>query len=107
MAGMQPVVARTSSQLFGATLGNEHMLIGWFRDATCEPPDWNMKPVISGEDVTLTVPGSATRWQVEFYDAKTGDPNGASAQVFAQDGALVIPLSDFSDGIAFKAYAMK
>ncbi|HET6846003.1 MAG TPA: hypothetical protein VFH29_04170, partial [Anaerolineales bacterium] len=105
MSNMAPVAASTSPLLFGAALGNKGMLIGWFREAACEPPDWNVSPVISGESVTLTVPGPATRWQVDFYDPKTGDPNGASAQVFAKDGALVIPLSDFSDGIAFKAYA--
>jgi hypothetical protein len=104
MAGMTPLAASMDGTLLGAALGNENMIIGWYRDAACEPPDWPVQPVITGQSVTLTVPGSETRWQLDFYDTKTGDPNGITALVFSHEGDLVIQLPDFSDAIAFKAY---
>jgi hypothetical protein len=101
----RPIPARAGTKLVGAALGNEQMIIGWYRDAACEPPDWPSTTVPAGQEVTLTVPGSATRWQVDFYDTKSGEATGASAQLFAKDGKLVVFLPEFTDDIAFKMYA--
>lgn len=38
--------------LKGAVLGNDHRLIGWFRDARCVPLQWALREV-SGQEVTL------------------------------------------------------
>jgi hypothetical protein len=104
MAGMAPIAATAPATLLGAALGNQGTIIGWYRDARCEPPDWPVQPVPAGQAVTLTVPGPATRWQLDFYDPQTGEATGDSAQVFASDGAVVIELPDFTDDIAFKMY---
>jgi len=104
MTGMRPIPDRTSAQLLGAALGSESMIIGWYRDAASEPPDWPTEAVISDQTVTLTVPSPAASWHVEFYDTRTGQPTGASVQAIASGGALTIELPEFNDDIAFKAY---
>jgi hypothetical protein len=104
MTGFKPITARASGKIFGAALGNETMIIGWYRDASCEPPNWNLQPVISKQTVTLTVPGSAANWRVDFYDTRTGTTILTSAFVTLKGNTLTIPLPDFKDDIAFKLY---
>jgi hypothetical protein len=101
----QPLTAQSSGAIFGAVVGNEKTAIGWFRDATSEPPDWNVRPVISKQSVTIIAPGSAARWKVDFYDTKTGTHIIASALITRQDRTLTINLPDFTDDIAFKLYS--
>ena len=72
MTGFKPIAARASGKIFVAALGNGKMIIGWYRDALCEPPDWNVQPVVSKQTVTLTVFGMAPNWQVDFYSTKSG-----------------------------------
>ena len=102
MTGFKPIAARASGQVFGAALGNEESIIGWYRDASCEPPDWNLQPLVSAQTVTLTVPGTAPTWQVDFYDTGTGTDIVGSAIVTRQGNSLTITLPDFTDDIAFK-----
>jgi hypothetical protein len=106
-AGMTPISASASRELVGAALGNERMIIGWYRDAASEPPDWPTRAVMSGQTVTLNVPGSAASWTVDFYDTKTGTQLPGSSVLTAEGGKLTIQLPDFSDDIAFKAYPKK
>ena len=49
--GFAPV-ACDAPGLMGGMLGNDHRLIGWFRDAQCVPPQWTLREV-SGREVTL------------------------------------------------------
>ena len=107
MTGFKPIVAQASGKLFGAALGNEKMIIGWYRDALCEPPDWNVQPVVSKQTVTLTVSGMAPNWQVDFYSAKTGIDIISSTTVTQQAGTITITLPDFADDIAFKIHVQK
>ena len=88
MAGMAPIAAKVDGTLLGAALGNERMIIGWYRDAGCEPPDWPVDAVISGQTVTLTVPGWTLAWRVDFYDTRTGMPTGASISATRQGAAF-------------------
>lgn len=104
MTDMAPIETNAPSTLFGAALGNERMIIGWYRDSGCEPPDWPAQAVISGQAVTLTAPGSAAAWTVSFHDTKTGAPLTGTSVLTPEGGKLRIPLPDFSDDIAFKAY---
>jgi hypothetical protein len=104
MAGMAPIEARAPATLIGAALGNEGVIIGWYRDARCEPPNWPADAVVSGQTVTLTAPGAAASWQVEFYDTKTGLRLAGTSVPSSIDGKLAILLPDFSDDIAFKVY---
>ena len=71
-AGFAPLISKTTKGVWGAAVGNESSIIGWFRDAGCEPPDYKLKPVISGQSVTITVPGDAANWQVDFYSTADG-----------------------------------
>jgi hypothetical protein len=103
-AGFKPLEATFQAKITGAALGNETMVIGWFRDAGCEPPDWPLQDVISGQTVTVTVPGSAPEWTVDFYDTKTGSDVISSATVTRQGDRITITLPDFTDDVAFKMY---
>jgi hypothetical protein len=78
-------------------------MLGWFRDANCEPPDWNTQPVISGQEITISVPGSAIDWRVDFYDTETGITSTVSIRRQGINISLTLP--DFSDDIAFKMVA--
>jgi hypothetical protein len=99
-----PVPAETSADVWGAAVGNETLVLGWFRDAACEPPDWPVRK-LAGQSVTLTLPGPASQWRVDFYDTSAGTDLVSSADLSASGGSLVIPLPDFNDDIAFKLTA--
>jgi hypothetical protein len=103
-SGFQPLAAASSSGVLGAAVGNDKMVLGWFRDVKCEPPDWPLQPKISNQTVTITVPGSASNWQIDFYSTKTGIDIMSSALVSRSGGQIAITLPDFSDDIAFKLY---
>ena len=100
--GFKPLTATSTGRVWGAAVGNENSIIGWYRDAQCEPPDWNLKPVISKQTVTLTVPGSAASWKVDFYNTKDGTTILSSGTVSRKGTTITIPLPDFKDDIAFK-----
>ncbi len=93
-----------SSVITGAVIGNEKEVIGWFRDASCEPPEWNMKPMITKQNVTITVPGSNANWQIDFYNTKTGIDIIKSMTITRLGKNITISLPDFSDDIAFKMH---
>ena len=104
-SGFGPLTSTSSSGVWGAAVGNDKSVLGWFRDATSEPPDWPMKPVVSKQTVTITIPGTATNWRVDFYDTATGTTILSSTSVTRQGNAITIPLPDFHDDIAFKLYS--
>jgi len=104
-ADFKPLEATYPGKITGAVLGNEKMVIGWFRDAGCEPPNWPLQPVISGQSVVVTVPGSALEWRIDFYDTKTGTALISSSTAIRQGDVITISLPDFTDDIAFKMYA--
>ncbi|MGE5551143.1 MAG: hypothetical protein ACM3ZC_11540 [Bacteroidota bacterium] len=81
------------------------MVIGWCRDAACEPPDWKLKPVLAKQRITITVPGGAADWRVFFYETATGTGSLGSVSVTRKGKTVTIPLPDFRDDIAFKMIA--
>lgn len=97
-----PVGFPAGTKVWGAAVGNEKSVIGWFRDVDCEPPDWPLQPVISGQTVTIAVPGSASEWQIDFYDTKTGTDLLSSTITTRQGDKIFILLPEFKDDIAFK-----
>ena len=105
--GFLSLRATSTPGIWGATLGNENTVIGWYRDAGSEPPDWDIKPVVSKQSVTISVPGPASQWRVDFYDTKTGTDIIGSAEVPAGGHKVTIKLPDFTDDIAFKMYAVQ
>ena len=106
-AGFKPLMVSYSPgpKIWGAAVGSDKMVLGWFRDAACEPLEWNLQTVISKQTVTLTVPGTAANWRVDFYDTKTGTIIIGSTSVTRQGGTISVPLPDFQDDIVFKIMA--
>jgi len=105
-AGFEPLDIRfpPGTQVWGAAVGNETSAIGWLRDANCEPPDWNLQPVISGQTVSIVVPGSTPTWQVDFYSTQNGTDIVSSTTATRQGSSITISLPDFTDDIAFKMF---
>jgi hypothetical protein len=102
MTGFKPVAATTTGQLLGASLGNDHLVIGWYRDSQCEPPDWNLRRILRST-VSVAVPNPKAGWQVTFYDTRTGAPMpDVTGSVAPTNKAVVITLPDLQDDIAFK-----
>ena len=103
----QPLTSTSTSGVLGAAIGKEKMVLGWYRDATSEPPDWELQPILSKQTVTITIPGSSTNWNVDFYDTRTGIDIVGSAIVTREGAKVTITLPDFADDIAFKMYVQK
>jgi hypothetical protein len=104
-SGFQPLTTATSSDIWGAAVGDEKTVIGWYRDEDCEPPDWPLQPIPAGQTITLAVPGSAANWQVDFYDTKTGTDIVSSNMIARKGDKITLTLPDFTDDIAFKMTA--
>jgi hypothetical protein len=104
-SGFEPLTSTSSSGVWGAAVGSDKSVLGWFRDATSEPPNWVVSPKVSEQTVTITVPGTVANWRVDFYDTKTGTKILSSASVTRQGNTVTISLPDFQDDIAFKLYA--
>jgi len=104
-SGFHPLASAASSGIWGAAVGNEKMVLGWYRDATSEPPDWPLQPVVSKQAVILTVPSSAASWKMDFYSTKDGTTVLGSVSVVSKGDTLAIALPDFQDDIAFKVTA--
>jgi hypothetical protein len=84
--------------LMGALLGNDHQVIGWFRDARCIPPEWSLR-TMSGQEISIG--GPAGTWTVEFVDPLTGKVLEART-VQAGGNRLRIPLPTFQGAIALR-----
>jgi hypothetical protein len=106
-AYFQPLVSTTDSGVAGAAIGNEKRIVGWYRDAQSEPPDWKAQPILSKQKVTLTVLAVASTWTIDFYDTKTGTDITSSAVVIQKGKKVTITLPDFYDDIAFKMAVQK
>ena len=104
-SGFKPLTSTSSPAVWGAAVGNESMVLGWFRDAASEPPDWTVQTIPAGQTVTITVPGTAANWQVDFYDTSTGTTILSSTSVTRQGSTVTVTLPEFQDDIAFKMMA--
>jgi hypothetical protein len=101
----KPLTSISSQGVWGAAVGNEKMVLGWYRDAGSEPPDWTLQPVVSKQTVTITVPGKSSNWKVDFYNTTDGTTILGSDNVSQTGSTITIPLPDFKDDIAFKMTA--
>jgi len=97
-SGFQPLEVKTSSDLFGAALRNDRMVLGWFRDARCRAPDWPMRD-LDGQSVT--VPAADGHRRVHFINWRSG-LEIFSRNLDAADGAIVISLPQFEGAIVFR-----
>jgi hypothetical protein len=104
-AGFNPLSASFSDDIWGAAVGSGSVVLGWFRDASSEPPDYPQKPKLTGQSVTITVPGDFNDWKANFYSTEDGVTVLGSVDVSRNGNTITIPLPDFSGDIAFKAYS--
>jgi hypothetical protein len=104
-SGFTPLTSTSSPAVWGAAVGNESMVLGWYRDAASEPPDWNIKTIPAGKTVTITVQGKAADWQVDLYDTSTGTTILSSTSVTRHGNTVTVTLPEFQDDIAFKMMA--
>ena len=100
--GFTPLTSTSSPAVWGAAVGNESMVLGWYRDAASEPPDWNVQTIPAGKTVTITIPGTTANWQVDFYDTSTGTTILSSTSVTRQGSTVTVTLPEFQDDIALK-----
>lgn len=103
-SGFQPITATSSAGVWGAAIGNDTMILGWYRDSASEPPDWKTLPNLSKQTVSITVPGTATEWRVNFYNTGTGTDIISTTLVTRKSDRVTITLPDFTDSIAFKLF---
>lgn len=101
--GFRPLEATISPGLKGAAIGNERCVLGWFRDASCTPPEWAVRPV-RGASVSIETAGKAQGWRVEFHETTLGHPLSAAA-VSAREGKVTVALPPFEGSIAIKMRA--
>jgi len=102
-AGFRPIEASPTDGMTGAALGHEGLVLGWFRDVQCAPPDWPVRPV-EGEAVILTVPGAEGEWRVQFFD--TDSSEALATRTVRREGAGVrVPMPSFEGSMAFKMSA--
>jgi hypothetical protein len=104
-AGFAPVGLTGGPNLYGAALGGSNVVLGWVKDVnSVAASNWTASAALSGETVTLDLPGTWTDWQVDFYDTTTGALIPNASLYVQQDGAgdITFTLPDFNGSIAFK-----
>jgi hypothetical protein len=94
---LKPADIMLSQNLKGAALASNKLILGWFRDSQCSPPDWPVRK-LTVESFTLPKAGGK-RWTLQFYDTLTGQPMGEAVPVDRQAG-LVTALPEFSESVA-------
>jgi hypothetical protein len=68
--GLRPMELAGGDDVWGAALGNDHLVLAWVRDAQCLPPQWPEREVRA--NVRLTPPGDAAEWRVEAVSTESG-----------------------------------
>ena len=101
--GFVPVPCELSDGLKGAMIGDAKTMLGWFRDARCEPPDWPAKPT-TGQTVTIDAPGKS--WRAEFIDTTTGK-RVSSNRLAVRNRRLRIVLPEFQESIAVQLHLLR
>ena len=101
--GFRPIPCTLPGPLKGAAIGNDKMLLGWFRDARCDPPDWPTRPM-PRQAVSVDLPGSL--WQAEFVDTATGKPVDR-VRLVAHDRRVRIAFPEFQGSIAVRLTRLK
>ncbi len=97
-SGFVPIPCTLSEGLRGAMIGNQTDILGWFRDARCEPPDWPMQPT-SEQTVALELPRAS--WRAEFFDTATGESTGKSQTIVGDRPAKML-LPTFRGSLAIR-----
>jgi hypothetical protein len=104
--GFRPLASTSTAGVWGAAVGTDSSVIGWYRDSSSEPPTWTAKPRVTGQTVTIEVPDTAAAWRVDFYDTADGTTLLGSADVSRYGGTVTVALPAFHDDIAFKLIAL-
>lgn len=107
----EPITLTVSADLIGATLGDDDVVLGWVRDilsaAPAQPgdPAWPSR-LLSGQTVTVEVPGQSDDWLVDFYDTTTGDVVQTVDADQDLSGDITLTLPDFQCSIGFQIRAV-
>ena len=104
-SGFEPITLTVSADLMGATLGDDDVVLGWVRDVLSVAPDWPA-PLLSGQTVTVEVPGQSDDWLVDFYDTNTGDVLLTVDADQDLSGDITMTLPDFQGSIGFQIRAV-
>ncbi len=102
LSGPTSVYLPEKSQVWGAAVENDQTVIGWFRDAQSDPPEWQASRVLSGQTVIVDVSGSVSQWKADFYSTENGTDIISSTLLTRDGNSVTVPLPDFRDAIAFK-----
>jgi len=103
--GFEPVNLTVGADLMGATLGDADLVLGWVRDALSVAPDWPAR-LLSGQTVTVDVPGQSDDWIVNVYNTSTGDLISSVDADQDGNGDITVTLPDFEGSIAFQILAV-
>lgn len=99
--GLVPVDAEASAGIRGGVLASARTVLGWYRDADCNPPEWPVQRV-AGQTVSIPLPGGARRWHVELVGTQDGALLG-SFELETPHRRMVLALPPFEESIAFRA----
>ena len=104
-SGFAPIALTVSSDITGATLGNDDFVVGWLKDEQSVAPDWPTR-LLSGQTATVSATGAAPDWLVTFYDTATGAQIQSELTTRSADGRITIAIPDFEGSIAFQIRAV-
>ena len=93
----------SGNDLTGAALGNAVIVLAWVRDVQSAAPDWPSRS-LSGQSVTVAVPGQSDDLLVTFYDTMTGEVLQSESPTREANGDVDVALPDFSGSIAFQIH---
>jgi len=99
-SGFQPIDVAVDSEVKGAALGNDRVVVGWVRDVRSAAPDWPTRS-INDQTVTVAAPGQSRDWLVTFYDTDSGGPMGSISAARDQT-SIPVALPSFEGSIAFQ-----
>ncbi|HUT94853.1 MAG TPA: cellulase family glycosylhydrolase [Thermoguttaceae bacterium] len=94
------IQVKSSPQLCGAAIGQKERVVAWFRDAQCIGPDWPTRH-LTGQRVTLSVPGQTNHWRVAVYDPVTLRIVD-KGEVNREGGSLHVELPTVEDAIVLE-----
>lgn len=102
--GFRPIDIALDHSTQGAALGNSRTILVWVRDARSSAPKWPIRS-LRGLTVTVSAPGPARNWKVDFYDTESGRMF-KSTSAHRRAGGIAVLVPSFRGSIAFKLRAL-
>ena len=102
-SGFEPVELVVSSEVIGAALGNDDIVLGWVRDVQSAAPEWPSR-LVNDQTVAVTTTAPSDELEVTFYDTTSGEPV-ESMDANQEEGQVLVTLPSFEGSIAFQIQA--